>query len=150
MDLDKLHNHIEKTLAEHGFVLVEMQAKDVKQDGYLRVFIEHQDVSKVVGIDDCAKASRLFREDEELEDSFQYPFCFEVSSPGINRSLHTDKDFQRFVGEPLKVKLDQPYENKKVWQGDLIERNTDYLVLQVDDKRVEIPRDLIIKVNIDK
>jgi ribosome maturation factor RimP len=41
----------------------------------------------------------------------------EVGSPGVDRPLRTDGDFERFVGEHVEVKLREPIDNRRVFQG---------------------------------
>ena len=41
----------------------------------------------------------------------------EVSSPGLDRPLKREADYQRFVGLQISVTLKQPFEKRKNWQG---------------------------------
>ena len=43
----------------------------------------------------------------------------EVSSPGVDRPLKKERDFERAKGQPVEVKLYKPLDGAKTWQGEL-------------------------------
>ena len=43
----------------------------------------------------------------------------EVSSPGIDRPLKKPEHFQKYAGEVIDIKLYNPFEGKKEYQGQL-------------------------------
>jgi len=44
----------------------------------------------------------------------------EVSSPGLDRPLKKESDFERFKGELVEVKVFKPIEGKKIFEGELV------------------------------
>lgn len=56
-------------------------------------------------ISDCEKASRDLSVLLDVEGYSNMPYCLEVSSPGIDRKLTTEKDFQRLIGRRVRIKL---------------------------------------------
>jgi ribosome maturation factor RimP len=46
-------------------------------------------------------------------------YTLEVSSPGVERKLTKPREFERFVGQKIKVVLRQPLENQRHWVGSL-------------------------------
>ena len=68
-----------------------------------------------------------------------------VSSPGIDRPIVTDKDFTRNIGEMLEVKLFQAVEKKKVFVGTLLEFDENKIKLDDDGTTIELERKLISK-----
>ena len=46
-------------------------------------------------------------------------YTLEVSSPGVERKLTKPREFERFVGQKVKVVLRQPVENQRHWTGTL-------------------------------
>lgn len=69
----------------------------------VRVFIEGPD-DVPVGLRDCermnAKLSALF----DLEDPVPGSYVLEVSTPGLDRPLHSPADCRRFTGRRVRVK----------------------------------------------
>ena len=64
----------------------------------------HDNVEGVT-VDDCARASRQISSVMDVEDPIQSAYTLEVSSPGVFRPLFGVEDFQRFVGERIKMTL---------------------------------------------
>lgn len=55
----------------------------------------------------------------------------------------------RFAGEVVEIKLYKGFEGKKFYEGVLVERNEDFLVIRDEkDQELNIPRDMISKVNL--
>jgi ribosome maturation factor RimP len=46
-------------------------------------------------------------------------YTLEVSSPGVERKLSKPRDFERVVGQKVKVSLREPVENQRTWIGAL-------------------------------
>ena len=88
--------------------------------GLLRVTIDsvwHPDSVGMSGIkvEDCERVSRQLSRVYEVE-GIDYR-RLEVGSPGVDRALKTEADFERFAGERVEVKLREPVENRRVFQG---------------------------------
>ena len=77
----------------------------VKEAGirYLRIFIDRVDG---VSINHCEAVSKeLDPLLDEYDDLFPESYTFEVSSAGVERQLRGPKDFKRFEGHYVEVKL---------------------------------------------
>jgi len=73
-----------------------------------------------VGIEDCEQFHQSLRRTWEVIHP-EHSMCrFEVSSPGLDRPLKDPKDFQRVVGELLRVTLRNPMDKHSVILGRLI------------------------------
>ena len=89
-----------------GYELVEVERS---AGGLLRVTIDHPWVpgrEHPVNVEDCEKVTRQLQFALEVED-VDYR-RLEVSSPGIDRPLRKQSDFERFAGEVVDVTLKQP------------------------------------------
>mgnify|MGYP005907254611 CR=1 FL=1 len=100
---------LEPRLEEEGLELVDVEYVR-ERNWILRVYID-----KEGGVDltDCQKASEeagaLLDEADLIRDNYM----LEVSSPGLDRVLKKDKDFIRYTGEDVDVKLFAPLEGRK-------------------------------------
>nr|WP_301334732.1 ribosome maturation factor RimP [Variovorax dokdonensis] len=105
---------VEQTVAGLGYDLVEIERS---AGGLLRVTIDLPwDASSAEGdsaashpmvtVEDCEKVTRQLQFALEVE-GVDYK-RLEVSSPGIDRPLRHEKDFERFVGEMIDITLKAP------------------------------------------
>ncbi len=92
----------------------------VKEGGQmiLRVYIDRED--RPITHEDCEALSRRLDEDLDKRDLIAGVYCLEVSSPGAERPLRSERDFERFRGHQVLVKTFAPVEGKKSWQGELL------------------------------
>jgi len=88
-------------LEELGFELVEVQYRREQNGWVLRLVIDKQDG---INLADCAAVSREISQLLDIEDFIDQAYSLEVSSPGLNRSLKSMADFERFVGRKAKIK----------------------------------------------
>ena len=67
----------------------------------------------------------------------------------MDRPLLRDKDYVRFAGEVVEIKLYKGFEGSKYYEGVLVERNEEFLVIRDEkDQELNIPRDMISKENL--
>jgi ribosome maturation factor RimP len=83
--------------------------------GLLRVTIDR---SGGVNVGDCEQVSRQLSRVYEVEN-IDYR-RLEVGSPGVDRPLRSEADFQRFAGQRVEVRLRQAVDGRKVFSGTLI------------------------------
>ena len=83
---------------------------------FLRVYIDRTDG---VSINHCEAVSRALDEILDREDPVPESYVFEVSSAGAERELKRERDFQRFLGALVEVKLYKPVEGQKSFVGTL-------------------------------
>jgi len=70
--------------------------------------------------EDCAAFSRDFGVLLDVEDLIPGgEYTLEASSPGLDRKLTRPEEFQRFLGNLVKVQTFEPIRNNRHWQGRL-------------------------------
>lgn len=106
---------LEQTVAGLGFELVELERS---AGGLLRVTIDipwsglpkeaeaGAQEERFVTVEDCETVSRQLQYALEVE-AVAYS-RLEVSSPGIDRLLRSEQDFERFAGQLVDITLKQP------------------------------------------
>jgi ribosome maturation factor RimP len=77
----------------------------------LRVYIDAGE--RAVGIEDCEAVSREISALLDVEDPIPGNYTLEVSSPGMERPLFTPEQFERYLGETVKITLGMPLENNR-------------------------------------
>ncbi|MCG2593522.1 ribosome maturation factor RimP [Ramlibacter sp. XY19] len=98
------------TVAGLGYELVELERS---AGGTLRVTIDFPwepasegGVERFVNVEDCERVTRQLQYTLEVEE-VEYK-RLEVSSPGIDRPLRNERDFERYVGEVVDLTLKAP------------------------------------------
>ena len=74
---------------------------------------------RYVSTDDCELVSGYLSDRFDDLDPIEQNYMLQVSSPGMDRELYEQKDFDRFVGELVDVKLYRASNGKKEIQGTL-------------------------------
>lgn len=128
MDLQRL---LTTALDGLGYELVDLELSPRKR--FFRVFI---DKAGGVTVDDCARVSNhltrlLAAENVDYER-------LEVSSPGLDRPLKKLADFERFVGEKIRIKLRHPIEGRANFVGVLRSVRNGKMLLDLDGTSLEI------------
>ncbi len=128
---------------EREIEVVEVEFAKKHNGDNLTVFI---DKPGGVTIEDCELVHGTIDEPlDELDPTDGKPYTLNVSSPGIDRPIVTDKDYARNIGEELEVKLFEQIEKKKMLVGTLIAFNSESIILEISGKNLEIDRKKISK-----
>ena len=98
-----------------SYELVDVEFIKEGANWYLRIYI---DKPGGIAIDDCQAVSEQFSDKLDETDPIKQSYILEVSSPG-ERPLKKERDYERFKGEMVEVKLFQPLNGKKVFEGEL-------------------------------
>ena len=101
-----LQETIEQTVTGLGYELVDIERTG---GGLLRVTMDMPyvpGVEQFINAEDCEKVTRQLQFVLEVEGAAYSRL--EVSSPGIDRPLKSEKDFERFVGELVDITLKAP------------------------------------------
>jgi len=104
-----------------------------------------------MSIDEYSRINNELSEVLDKESIISSPYTLEVSSPGLDRPLKTDRDFQRAIGKEVKVTTYAPLvDRKNVIIGKLlgIGKNT-LVVLDKEGISAEIPKELIAKAKLE-
>lgn len=120
-------------IAKNSLELVDVEFIKEGANWYLRVYI---DKPGGVNIDDCQAVSEELSEKLDKLDPIEQSYFLEVSSPGLDRPLKKDKDFERFKGETVEVKLFQPIDGKKVFEGQLLGLIDNKIAIQLSNNEI--------------
>ena len=99
-----LEHGVEERLDRLGYELVELQWAGNAQRPVVRLRIEREALDRPVSLDDCAAVSRDLEGWLDRDARLSSRYVLEVSSPGLERPLTRDKDFQRFRGRRVAVR----------------------------------------------
>jgi ribosome maturation factor RimP len=71
-------------------------------------------------IDDCERASRALSPVLDVADPVDRAYRLEISSPGIDRLLVRQSDFERYAGHPVKIEMAVGVDGRRRFRGMLL------------------------------
>ena len=141
---EKIEEFLTPIVEDFGYEIVEVEFAKKYNGDNLTVFIDK--VGGGININDCETVHNAIDEPlDELNPTNDKPYTLNVSSPGIDRPIVTDKDYNRNRGEVLEVKLFEAIQKKKLFVGTLVDFTAETATLDIDGKTLEIERKKIAK-----
>ncbi len=130
--IEEIQNAIQPTADEQGIEIVEVEFKQGKEPA-LTIYI---DTEGGVDLDTCERFHRAIDPIlDEVDPTFGAPYTLNVSSPGLDRPLKTDRDYQKCIGAKVEVKLFAPLKGKKLFEATL--KGHDQTCVYLEDKGEE-------------
>jgi ribosome maturation factor RimP len=141
---------IERITTREGMELVHAEMTGGKNP-ILRVYI---DKPGGVTIDDCVAVSERVSLILDVEDVIPHQYTLEVASPGLDRGLYKEADYERFAGLPAHVRMSEAMDGQKNFHGKLIglDREGEAPVAVIEEpggKRHRLPVAKIVKANVE-
>jgi len=75
----------------------------------------------------------------DVEDFISSSYVLEVSSPGLRRSLRSEKDFRKYQGRPVKITTRAPVGNRKHWKGRIRSVEKDQVGIEAEGELFWMP-----------
>ncbi len=105
---------------------------------FLRLIIDKEGG---ISLNDCEYVSRGLNEELDRLDPIEENYFLEVTSPGVERELKKDADFEKYAGKMIQAKLYQAINGQKMVEGILIGLKDGYISVEVNGETIEIPKD---------
>jgi ribosome maturation factor RimP len=162
LDLDRVRHIAERVAGSSGLEVVDVEVSGAGKHRILRVFIDRSVKDRPVkdrpvldrpaedrpgatpgphrldGVthEDCSKFSREFGTIVDVEDAVPGgSYVLEVSSPGLDRKLTKAADFERFLGQRMKLTTREPVNNNRHFEGKLESFENEKLLLDLSAAR---------------
>ena len=120
------------------------------QQGHRRILRIYMDREGGVTLDDCAAVSQLLSPVLDASGFVEGAYVLEVSSPGIDRPIRKPQDFERHIGERIKVKAHTPVNGRRQFKGMLTGFRDGLLAIDCDGTWYEIHIENVLKANLDR
>jgi ribosome maturation factor RimP len=137
MDVEAL---VRPMVESAGLELVEAA---FRKEGGRRVLRVTVDQEGGVDLDAIADASERISRRLDIEEFPTGSYTLEVSSPGVERPLRKPRDFERRVGEKVKVKTAEPIDGSRTHTGTLTAADAEAIVLGTENGERRIPFEAI-------
>lgn len=135
----------ERLLGPAGFQIVDVDCR-IGGRSLIRIYLEKEQGTT---LDVCAEASRTLSTALESDENFPGAFDLEVSSPGLERRLRLQSDFEKVAGREVKLKLAEKMDGLGAnVTGTLLRTEGPETVLSVNGKEWRIPLRRIKQANV--
>lgn len=135
---------ISDTVTANGCELWDVEYVKEGADWHLRVTIDREGG---VGIDDCERVHRAIDPILDEADPIESFYYLEVSSPGIERELKTDRHLSASVGSLCEARLFAPLNGTKSVTGRLTSFDSESVTLTPDGgEAVTLPRKAVSRL----
>ncbi len=138
----RIEEVVEPVLRGHGLELVDVEWRPHGPRALLRVAV---DKPGGVGIGDCERVSRELGDVLDVAGLIDAAYDLEVSSPGLDRQLRRERELRWAVGKRVRCWLAGGEERR----GRLADVGPEWLVLDGDGGRAQLPRASVTKVRLD-
>ena len=143
----RVESILEPLLDAEGLSLVDVEYQREQGGWVLRVFIDKEGS---VTLDDCARVSREFGQLLDVEDIIPTTYHLEVSSPGLDRPLKKEEDFEKYSGRRVRIKTKEQVSGRRNFKGALLGCTDGQVKVKVEGSEVfTIPFSAILKANLE-
>jgi ribosome maturation factor RimP len=161
-ELARVHAVAASLCAAHGLELCEVAWSSDRGSRILKVIIDRPLTDdepptvpatgapvESVGLEDCVRVSRELSSALDVDDVIEHAYTLEVSSPGLDRPLRSERDFRRQRGRLVKVRLIEPAsDGQRVLRGTILEADSHGMSLEVDGNLHRVPFDNITEARL--
>ena len=144
--LKKIEELTAPILNNLGFQLIDLELVVEHGRFILRLYINKE--GEGVTIDDCQFASHAVEDAIEAEGIVGASYTLEVSSPGLDRPLKSQSDFEKYIGETIRLKTHEPIEGRSNYKGILEAVRDGRVNMIIDGMRYEIPIAQILRARL--
>lgn len=143
--LEDLKSLLNEIAVKMDIELVDVEFKMSKNPS-LTVYIDTEDG---VDLNTCEKYHRAIDAPlDEFDFTLGAAYTLNVSSPGLDRPLRTQRDFDRALGQMVEVKLYAPDKGKKFFEGLLTSYDGNNITIEINGEEKKFALSTVAKVNI--
>ncbi len=147
--LNNLFETIEPIVQNLGLELLDIEFTSDAGRPILRITIYNSDGTT---LDHCVTVDKTIGPLLEEMDPIPGSYNLEISSPGLERTLKRDKEYEVFAGKACRVNLYGPIEGKRSYEGLLVGlrklSEEELIVIRDGNGEVALPRRNVSKVQL--
>ncbi len=142
MDRERIETNVRDSVGTVGVTVAEYAFREPRR---LHVIIDSE---RGVTLEDCRRATRAVEEGLRAAGYEPEDFTIQVESPGVDRKLTSDRDFERFRGREVALTLHSNGNGARYMVGHLGPVGPTSLVLLANGREMEIQRESIKEVRL--
>ena len=136
----------DRVLAPLGIYVVDFEVESGRNRSLVRLYVDVEEGR--IDVSHCSKASRAIIEYYDEHLTFGDDYAIEVSSPGIERRIARARDFRRFVGQEVQVRLNTVVDGRRNLSGVIGESDDNQFSLIMGDQVLVFPYTLLSRANL--
>lgn len=141
--IKKIKPEIKAIVESLNLYLIDIKFFKEIKDYLLEIFIDEKGG---LTMDRCEEASKEINRYLDEKDPINQEYTLIVSSPGLDRSLETDLDFELAKDYEVEVNFYTSLKGQKKIYGILKNIDDEKIYLTLDDEQVEISRNEVSKI----
>ncbi len=138
---------VEPIARDHGLEVVEAALRRAGARSRLQLVLDTPVGDGRVGIDQCAAVSREVGHALDACGLIGVAYTLEVTSPGVDRALCREIDFERAVGQTVAVETREPLEGRRRFKGELLAFEQARVRVHTEGGDFAIPFERIARAN---
>lgn len=146
----KIYEFAERIAEDEGFELINADMIGSGRKATVRIVIDKEGG---VTIGDCERMSRSLEALLDVEDPIKGSYLLEVSSPGLDRPLVRQTDFEKNIEKLARVVVTEKIDNQTFFIGRIIDVGEGWIRLKLgkksEGKDIFIPMDKISKARLE-
>jgi ribosome maturation factor RimP len=130
----------------HGLKLVDLEVRGSGRRVAVRIYV---DKPGGITIGDCQRLSEEVGDLIDVSNLVSGSYDLEVSSPGLDRELRTDRELHWAAGRLVRVWTREPLDGRRELLGRLVAADEAALTLATPDGPRHVPRNLVAKTRLE-
>ena len=142
--IEEIKAFLQPIADEMNIELVDVEFKQGREPA-LTIFI---DTENGVDLDTCEAFHRTVDPAlDELDPTFGAAYTLNVSSPGLDRPIKKQRDFDKCMGQDVEVKLFAPIKGRKFFEATLVGYDGNCVTLQENGESLKLEITKIAKIS---
>ena len=143
--LDQVVSLVGPVIEDEGYQLVDVTYRREPVGWVLRAYVDREGG---ITVGECARISRRIGDLIEAKNLIGQSYTLEVSSPGLDRPLKRDRDFNWALGKKVRLVKKHPEKGEQDLIGRLVLYSGDSVTIDQDGEIMIVPIEQIAKASI--
>ena len=136
---------LEPVVTALGYELLGIEQLGKGRETRLRLYIDSE---AGITLDDCALVSEQVTGILDVNDPIKGSYNLEISSPGFDRPLFTLEHFRRYIGQKVRLQLQQKIAGRRKITGEIITVDKDSVEVSMEGSVYRVTADNIEKARL--
>ena len=146
---EKIRQLADPVVAAEGMELIHVECLKMHIRWIVRLYLDKENG---ITLDDCTAISNQLGDLFDINNVVKGAYTLEVSSPGLDRPISRDQDFEKYKKEKVNIKTGIKIEGMRNFHGTLLdyieEQGRKMILLDISGKTYRIPKEEIVKANL--